>query len=264
MTTQPLLPFRTPRKNRLFTCVVVAVAGMATAGIAASLQPARAETAPDGTILLPPAMILASADEAPRGPRGRGPGARAEQRPDRPQAERPQVDKKLTTDQVRDIVEGRLAMRGNPNLKVGKVTAKEDGVVTVDITTKTGALVDTQEISTKTGLPTKLEARMSEMRGPGFGARFGHRFDHGGPMITHRGGRGPGMGQGEKRDLALTTDQAKKLAEARLIMRGNPHLKVGAVKEKDADTISIDIVASDNSLVSQQLIDRHTGRPQRS
>lgn len=250
MTTQPLLPFPTPRKNRLFTCVVIAVAGIATAGIGASLQPARADVASDGTILLPPVMV-ASADETSRG--GRGPNARA----GRP--ERPQVDKKLTTEQVKDIVEGRLAQSGNPNLKVGKVTAKTDGVVAVDITTKTGALVETREISTKTGLPVKLEQRFGEMR-----ERF-RGGPHGGPrMMIHRGGRGPGMAQGEKRDLALTTEQAKKLAEARLIMRGNPNLKVGAVKEKDADTISIDIVAADNSLVSQQLIDRHTGRPQRA
>ena len=42
-------------------------------------------------------------------------------------------------------------------------------------------------------------------------------------------------------------------------MMGNPHLKVGAVKEKDADTISVDIVAADNSLVTQ--IDRPPYRP---
>lgn len=229
MTTQPLLPFRTTRRNRLFTGVVIVAAGIATAGIAATLQPAQA--------------AVESARQSDSRPAQR--------------AERPEIDKKLTNDQVKDIVEGRLAMSGNPNLKVGKITAKEDGVVSVDITTKTGALVETQEISTKTGLPANAERRVGAMR---------ERFrGHGGPgMMTHRGGHGPGMDQGEKRDLALTADQAKKLAEARLIMRGNPRLKVGAVKEKDADTISIDIVASDNSLVTQQLIDRHTGRPRRS
>ncbi len=271
MTTQPLLPFRTSRKNHLFTCVVIAAAGIVTAGIAATLQPAHADTgsAPvrnyaqnavltGDTIMLPPALVVASADPADGSRRFRGPDRDGRQGETRP--ERPEIDKKLTNDQVRDIVAGRLAQSGNPNLKVGKVTAKQDGVVAVDITTKTGSLVETQEISTKTGLPAKLERRLGEMR-----ERFrGH--GQGGPrMMAHRGGRGPGMtpGAGEKRDLALTTDQAKKLAEARLILRGNPHLKVGAVKEKDADTISIDIVAADNSLVSQQLIDRHSGRPQR-
>ncbi|MBX7198875.1 MAG: hypothetical protein K1X51_05815 [Rhodospirillaceae bacterium] len=272
MTTQPLLPFQTSRRNRLFTGVVIAVAGIATAGIAATLQPAKAALEPatfepEGTLLLPPAIVVASADPAadpntsgPRGFRGPDRDKAAEQQP-----QRPQIDKKLTADQVKDIVEGRLAMSGNPNLKVGKVAAKGDGVMAVDVTTKTGALVETQEISTRTGLPAHREGRLGEMRQRFRGGE--HAGSHGGPrMMTQRGG--PGMDRGEKRgsngkDLALTTDQAKKLAEAHLIMRGNPHLKVGAVKEKDADTISVDIVAADNSLVSQQLIDRHTGRPQR-
>jgi hypothetical protein len=144
-------------------------------------------------------------------------------------------------------------MSGNSNLSVGKITAKADGIVAVDVVTKSGALVETREISTKTGLPAKMEKARAEHRG------FERR--HGGMReMPHRGMRGGD----HKRDLALTVEQAKKLAEARLIMMGNANLKVGAVKEKDADTISIDIVAADNSLVSQHLIDRHTGRRQRS
>lgn len=261
MTTQPLLPFRTPRTNRLFACAVIAVAGVATAGIAATLQPAHAALEPADTTMLPPAIVVAAAEPNDGGPRRfRGPD-----RAERQGEARPEIDKKLTNEQVKDIVEGHIAQRGNANLKVGKITAKEDGVVAVDITTKTGALVETREISTKTGLPVNLGRRRSEMH-----ERF--RGGHAGPgmmMMMRREshfdhqGTGPARGD-EKRDLALTVDQARKLAEARLIMRGNPRLKVGAVKEKDADTISIDIVASDNSLVSQQLIDRHTGRPQRA
>ena len=252
MTARQPLPFRA---NWLSTCAVILVAGMA-----ATLQPANAATESaaiesDGTILLPPVLVAAAADTdgGPRRFRDRGPNREGERRGG-PERERPAIDKKLTNDQVRDIVAGRLAQRGNANLKVGKVTAKEDGLVSVEVVTKTGALVDTREISTKTGMPAGAERRFGQMR---------HRFAGRG-MMGHRGGGGPGMGGSEKtRDLALTTDQAKKLAEARLIMRGNPHLKVGAVKEKDADTISVDIVASDNSLVSQTLIDRHSGRPQR-
>ena len=185
-------------------------------------------------------------------------------------AQHPVIDKKLTTEQVRDIVQGRLAMADNPNLKVGKVTAKEEGVVAVDIVTKTGALVETREISTRSGLPVALEKRMAEHNGGrGFGRGPGMRGPggpgRGGPGQNERGGpdrSGPDRGNGGK-DLALTTDQAKKLAEARLILMGNPHLKVGAVKEKDADTITIDIVASDNSLVTTREINRHNGRPKR-
>lgn len=161
---------------------------------------------------------------------------------------RQEIDRHLTSEQVRDIVEGRLAMSGNANLKVGKVTAKEENVVSVEVVTKTGALVETREISTRSGLPVAVEkARAARgQRGPG-----------------GRGGRFAGT-PGDAKDLKLSVDQVRKLAEAQLILRGNPNLKVGAVKEKDADTITVDIVASDNSLVSQRDVDRHTGRPKRN
>ena len=158
-----------------------------------------------------------------------------------PQAE---IDLKLTTDQLRDIVAGRLALSGNHNLKVGKVTAKEDGVAAVEIVTKTGALVDSLELSTKTGRP----ARIAASGGMGAGG-------------MRPGAMGPGgAGSNPGRDLKLGVDQARKLAEAALIMRGNPRLKVGAVKEKDADTITVEIVAANNSLVAERETDRHSGR----
>jgi hypothetical protein len=75
-------------------------------------------------------------------------------------------------------------------------------------------------------------------------------------------GGGPGGLMG--RDLNLNADQVKKLAEARLIMSGNPNLKVGAVKEKDKDTYTVDIVAANNSLVVQRDVDKHTGRTERN
>ena len=47
-------------------------------------------------------------------------------------------------------------------------------------------------------------------------------------------------------------------------MNGNPNLKVGAVKEKDKDTYTVDIVAANNSLVVQRDVDKHTGRTERN
>jgi hypothetical protein len=44
-----------------------------------------------------------------------------------------------------------------------------------------------------------------------------------------------------------------------LALRDNPRLKLGDVKEKDADSITADIVTKDNSLVDRVIIDRHTG-----
>ena len=42
-------------------------------------------------------------------------------------------------------------------------------------------------------------------------------------------------------------------------MRGNPRLKVGEVKEQDADTIVADIVTKDNSVVQRFTVNRHNG-----
>jgi phage shock protein A len=174
------------------------------------------------------------------------------------------MDKKLTTEQVRDIVAGQLAQAGNANLKIGKVQAKADGVVAFEIVTKTGALVNSREISTKTGLPVEMskrcdniEARIEkasqrrEGRGRGRGGRMSEAFAL---MGTERG---------PDRDLNLTAAQIKTLAEARLIINGNPNLKVGAVKEKDAETYTVDIVAADNSIVVQREVNKRTGRVDR-
>lgn len=230
---------RTPSSSRILSSVALTALAL---GMSGALHPNKAWAEPT--------PVAGDAATMREGVRERGPGrleARAKKRPP--------VDKHLTSAQVRDIVAGRIAMRGDPNLKVGKVTAKADGIVAVDVVTKSGALVETREISTKTGLPVKMEKAMAEHRGFGRG--------HAGMREHAMGHRGDQRGD-DKRDLALTVEQAKKLAEARLIMMGNPNLKVGAVKEKDADTISVDIVAGDNSLVSQHTIDRHTGRRQRS
>lgn len=174
-------------------------------------------------------------------------------------------DRHLTADQVRDIVAGRLALTGNPNLKVGKATTKEEGIIAVDIVTKTGALVTTREISTRTGGPVRRPRTETANAGapdprPGMMNRGPRGEMRGGQTL---GGANFALGVKGPRDLKLTTDQAKKLAEARLIELGNPRLKVGAVKKRDADTISVDIVAVDNSLAVQHEIDRHSGRIKR-
>lgn len=191
------------------------------------------------------------------------------------------MDKKLTADQVRDIVAGRLAEAGNANIKVGKVATKGD-VVSIEIVTQDGSLVTTREISSKTGLPPeaaqrcdKLDERLEQAkanRADGDGPRRGIRGERGERGERGmRGGRGDMMGagfglglmggrMGPDRDLNLSADQVKKLAEARLIMMGNPRLKIGAVKEKDAETYVVDIVTVDNSLVAQREFDKDSGR----
>ncbi len=54
----------------------------------------------------------------------------------------------LTADQAKALVEQHIS--GNPNLKVGKVTPKEDAYE-VDIVTKDGSLVDKIQVNKQTG-----------------------------------------------------------------------------------------------------------------
>jgi hypothetical protein len=180
------------------------------------------------------------------------------------------MDRNLSADQIRDIIAGRIAGSGINTLKVGKVTTKDD-VVTVEIVTKDGgSLVTTQAISTKTGRRAdagerceRLAERIEKARGePGQRPRMMMRERRGG--AEPRGLLGLGMiAPAPGGDLNLSTDQVKTLTEAALIRAGNPRLKVGAVKAKDADTITVDIVTQDNALVLQRDVNRHTGGIQR-
>ena len=83
----------------------------------------------------------------------------------------------------------------------------------------------------------------------------------GGPGMI--GGNGPGVkGPGWNtgwRDLKLSTDDVKNYFDRWLAWQGNPRLKIGDVKEKDADTVVIDIVTKDNSLVQRFVVNRHSG-----
>jgi hypothetical protein len=85
-------------------------------------------------------------------------------------------------------------------------------------------------------------------------------------------GYGPGYGPGYDRradaqrnqPLNLTTDDVKSRVERWLVRQGNQRLKLGEVKEKDADTITADVVTKDNSLVQRFVVDRHTGNYRQS
>ena len=213
---------------------------------------------------LPGAPAAIAADAAPAPPPSAQPDTQRREHPRERMRERwAEMDRHLSADQVRDIVAGKLAMSGDDNLKVGKATAEGNDAVAVEITTKTGAVVSSKEYSTKTGLPLWLSNRLTS---PPTERRFAeHRpeeraMHHGG--WRHEAGTWSWLGAGPDHDLKLTADEARRLAEARLITLGNGHLKVGAVREKDADTITVDIVAADNSLVAQESLNRHTGRPE--
>lgn len=65
-------------------------------------------------------------------------------------------DLQLTPERVKEILEGRLAWRGNDNLKIGDVTTDSDGNIIAKLVTKDNSLVETFKIDPKTGAQTPL------------------------------------------------------------------------------------------------------------
>jgi hypothetical protein len=107
------------------------------------------------------------------------------------------------------------------------------------------------------------------MMGPGMMGGYGPGYMMGpgyGPgMMGYGGGYGPGYMMrgygpgyyGNRGDMKLTTDQVKNYLQQ---MLRNPNLKVGEVKEKDADTVVADIVTKDKDALVQRLdFNRHNG-----
>ncbi|MBM3950156.1 MAG: hypothetical protein FJ311_01725 [Rhodospirillales bacterium] len=82
------------------------------------------------------------------------------------------VDRALTVEKVKSILEGRLAWHSNDRLKVGKVADKDDKTITAEIVTVDGSLVQTLTIDKATG--QGLHGRGGF--GPGRGAGLGYRW----------------------------------------------------------------------------------------
>jgi hypothetical protein len=73
-------------------------------------------------------------------------------------------------------------------------------------------------------------------------------------------GGGPAMMQQQAGvDKNLTVAQVREFYDSRIKFHNNDRVKLGNVVEKDADTISVEIVTVDNSLINKFDIDRHTG-----
>jgi len=94
--------------------------------------------------------------------------------------------------------------------------------------------------------------------GPGYHMRDWGGYGPGPGMMQRYGYDRSGDAQGNQ-NLNLTTDDVKNRMERWLIWRDNPRLKLGEVKEKDADAITVDVVTKDNSLVDHFIVDRRTG-----
>jgi len=85
-----------------------------------------------------------------------------------------------------------------------------------------------------------------------------------GPGMMGPGTAGPGMmvwGWGQQpANLNLSATDVQGYLQQWIVMAGNPRIKVGTVAEEDADTITADIVTTEeNALVQRFSINRHTG-----
>ncbi|MFC3070439.1 hypothetical protein [Phenylobacterium soli] len=107
---------------------------------------------------------------------------------------------------------------------------------------------------------------------PGYGYGYGCPGGYGmmGPGMMGPGmmgyGMGPGMmgygygSPGQQGRLNLSVNDVRTYLERWVAMNGNPHVKVGAVAQRDANTIVGDIITKDGgSLVQRFAFDRTTG-----
>jgi hypothetical protein len=85
-----------------------------------------------------------------------------------------------------------------------------------------------------------------------------------GPWAMGPGSTGSGYGPaglyGGAGNLNLSVNDVTSYLNRWIAFGGNTHIKVGNVSEKDADTITADILTTDkDGLVQRFAVDRHTG-----
>ncbi len=110
---------------------------------------------------------------------------------------------------------------------------------------------------------TDEQSHMMDGQGNGR-SRMGGQGSGPGMMGAHGPGMmgGQGYGAGRQRNQVnfnISPDEAKRYFERMIAMQDNSRLKLGDVKEIDADTITVDIVTRDNSLVQRFVVNRHDG-----
>lgn len=97
---------------------------------------------------------------------------------------------------------------------------------------------------------------MGQGMGPGM---MGHGMMGQGTGLGMMMGPGMGMYGTMQPVMNLTANDVKVNFERWVATTGNPNIKVGNVAEKDANTITADIVTKENSLVQQFTVDRRSG-----
>ena len=170
------------------------------------------------------------------------------------------INKEFTADEVRTLSEARLIMKGTPHVKVGEVKPTDTGYH-VTIVANDNSLIEELNLA-KNGMPLERYEAVQKRREmhknggrkecAGKGERSEHRAKAG-----QRGHKGK-HGQIGKQMMAreFTADQIETLSKAKLIMRGNPNLKLGEVTSTDSG-YKVTIVTQDNSLVEERKLARN-------
>jgi hypothetical protein len=168
-------------------------------------------------------------------------------------------EKPLGKKDAEAMVENYVQSLRNPDLKVGKVTDK-DNYFEVQILGKNKAVVDTIIVDKNTGWMD------SAMRGRGRGPGWGYHGYGMGPGMM-----GPGYGYGmmgpgyqgygpqyQGSQGALKEKDVKAMLENYVQSTRNPNLKVGKITEKDT-YFEGEILTKDNALVDKIIVDKNTG-----
>ena len=107
--------------------------------------------------------------------------------------------------------------------------------------------------------------RHPEMKQKGLDSMMGPRPSPYGrpiPGLGAGGLMGPGLSMvrpGLRGGANLTKDQVGAYFLNHLARRGDARLRLGPVRDKDKDTIVVDIVTADGVLIYRYQVDRHTG-----
>lgn len=107
-----------------------------------------------------------------------------------------------------------------------------------------------------------MRGQMSgNMRGGMMGPMMGRMMQmmQGSRMMMGPMGPAMMMHQGRPSGDSLTADEARRIADGLLAWQGNDRLKLGEVTEQDDDTILIEILTVDDSLVQRIAMDRTSG-----
>ena len=101
-------------------------------------------------------------------------------------------------------------------------------------------------------------------QGAGYGGQQGFGPGYGG-MMGPGYGNGAGYGFGPCGQAAATGEDiniegVQTRMERWLAIQGNDRLKLGKIEAVDDDTITVEIVTADDSLVQKLAVDRHSGQ----